>query len=1505
MAPSSVLDQKIERWRQNLLDMTFRNRLLNFRPRYAVQVVRPDAGRTFDLLVREERTLTMREMAEEESVLPAEQVQLGADEILPAFDPKGLGDSLRKVRLKARAHLQEQGVNILFMTFGLVRWYETPTSGEELLSPLVLVPVALVKEGPYQPFRVRIIDEDTVINPNLQFKLGTEYRLSLPELPEEPGPLADYVAKVREALAPMKRWSVDESVYLGLFSFAKLSMYKELVDERERLSAHPFVNALAGDQSMLPVTADPPTADTLDRTVRPADSFQVLDADSSQQEAIEMAKRGISFVLQGPPGTGKSQTIANIIAEALAADRKVMFVSEKMAALEVVKKRLDERGLGDYILEMHSRKASKVAVMDELRRSMIPLPVEPVSMDELQRLEKVRDDLNRYASALHRPRGKMERSAFQVYGLLAALADRPDLPVPVPDALTLSLADLDERLKLVRRVETMRPSIEGMDQHPWRDLRTNGWRPGDEVVIRSSLQDLRGSLAQLRERCAPLVDRSGFDGPASVQEARKLVDIMGRAAGTPFPEPSWLEDGRTERLLSDMDALQELYSRRAYDRRWLSDNYSDDVLALDVHGMSTRFDTQYRSALRSLNGDYRRELASIQRCRKGGRKLGYMDAAEDLHRLAAVDDNIKRAGAAESALRSALGQRFKGEATDWDETRSSLRWASRFLNDAGRPLTANMAALIADRGGAARELAGSVEEAKVELMNVERSLEWLDRTFAIRDSPGALRTMPLEKLDGMAADRLAKMPSILEWIEASSLDRTCREMGLGEVIDLGRRKMLPPSDVVGAYEKRFFQAWMDQAYFEDPILKDFRSDEHAQTIALFRRLDEKQMDIARRRLRNLLNARREQALRSQDQGSNELSVLLHEVAKKKRFKQIRQLFRECPNVIMALKPCLLMSPLSVSQYLDPSAVQFDLVIFDEASQVRPEDAIGSIMRARQVIVVGDNKQLPPTTFFHSDAGDEDEEAEDLESILDECSTLNIKQQMLLWHYRSRHESLIAFSNNRIYDGRLYTFPSPGREGGEWGVSYVRVPDGVYDRAGTRANTVEAKKVAELVFDHFARTPDRSLGVVAFSEAQQIAILDQLEEMRKQRPEFEKYFAEGDMEEFFVKNLENVQGDERDVMIFSVGYGRDAQGKMYQNFGPLNKAGGERRLNVAITRARKHVKLVASIGAEDIEGSPSAGARLLKDYLAYAASGGDREVLQAGQERKYAMDMDSPLEDDVYRALTAEGLGLQRWVGCSGYRIDLAVEDPDRPGSFLLGIECDGASYRSGRTARDRERTRESVLRGLGWNLHRIWSRDWITDPHGEVEKVKKLLASIKGPADAGLGAPSAPAETGPESTRAGEKESFRPALLELVRDQGPVHLDVARDLLDDHVRSPEDIDRALSANLYALTRDGTLVVKDNFIWSAQMTVPPVRLPSGREPMELDFVPLEEIGEAELYSMGEKAEMSRSEVIERTAALYRHEVLSERVTARLKLALDRLIESKKLVPRGRDMLRRAR
>ena len=457
-----------------------------------------------------------------------------------------------------------------------------------------------------------------------------------------------------------------------------------------------------------------------------------------------------------------------------------------------------------------------------------------------------------------------------------------------------------------------------------------------------------------------------------------------------------------------------------------------------------------------------------------------------------------------------------------------------------------------------------------------------------------------------------------------------------------------------------------------------------------------------------------------------------EAKKRSRHLPVRKLFKLIPNALTQFKPCLLMSPLSVSQFLDPEQHRFDVVIFDEASQICPWDAVGAIYRGSQLVVAGDSMQLPPTSFFERmvsedpDNEEEDDSTADFESILDECSSIGLSEMMLRWHYRSRHESLIAFSNHWFYGNKLVTFPSSADEMDDLGVKFEFVKDGVYNRGKSNSNDnpKEAERVADLVFQHFRERPGKTLGVVAFSQAQMTAIEDAIEKRRRQHREFDACFSDDRLEGFFVKNLENVQGDERDVLIFSVGYGRDSLGKMSTNFGPINRQGGERRLNVQVTRARRMVIVVSSIRAEDIDVKDTlpTGALMLHHYLDYAENGIsvlDRSVTYSNGEAE------SPLEADVATAIRSLGYECVHQVGCSSYRIDIGVLDPDKPGRYVLGVECDGAMYHSARSARDRDRLRQSVLEDLGWRIHRIWSPDWVSRRDTELLKLQEAIQAAR------------------------------------------------------------------------------------------------------------------------------------------------------------------------------------
>ncbi|MCB9564858.1 MAG: hypothetical protein H6708_31105 [Kofleriaceae bacterium] len=579
--------------------------------------------------------------------------------------------------------------------------------------------------------------------------------------------------------------------------------------------------------------------------------------------------------------------------------------------------------------------------------------------------------------------------------------------------------------------------------------------------------------------------------------------------------------------------------------------------------------------------------------------------------------------------------------------------------------------------------------------------------------------------------------ALRDWAAYVRARRDADGLGLTAAVAACERGEVVPAALAEAWERAVLLAWTDARVAAEPALRDFHGSSHHARVAELADLDRAWLAVARSRTVTCLAERVPRVAPGADAGTaegGEVGVLLHELKKQRRHKPLRALFARMPNLLGRLKPCLMMSPLSVAQYLDPSLPRFDVVVFDEASQIPTADAIGALARGNAAVVVGDSRQLPPTRFFEIDAAaraerapdgggagdDDDEPYEELESILDECVAARLPELRLGWHYRSRHEDLIAFSNRHYYDDRLDVFPAAAARVPGLGVAWRKV-DGVYDRGGTRQNRIEAEAVvAEIV----ARLTDpaqaeRSLGVVTFSRAQQTLIEDLLDDARRATPALERFFGDDVAEPVLVKNLETIQGDERDVVLFSIGYGPDAAGKLTMNFGPLGKDGGERRLNVAITRAREQLVVFSSIEPDAIAADAAApGVRHLGELLGFVRDGGGAA---AAADRAPS----SAIVASIAAALTARGWSVQPSVGCAGYRIDLAVVDPDDSGRYVLGIECDGAAYAAAPVARDRDRLRGQVLAGLGWRLHRIWALDWWLDPDKEAQRMHSaVIAAI-------------------------------------------------------------------------------------------------------------------------------------------------------------------------------------
>jgi very-short-patch-repair endonuclease len=681
-----------------------------------------------------------------------------------------------------------------------------------------------------------------------------------------------------------------------------------------------------------------------------------------------------------------------------------------------------------------------------------------------------------------------------------------------------------------------------------------------------------------------------------------------------------------------------------------------------------------------------------------------------------------------SQLQSNFELLFEGMNTDWGYVVSSLNYASKF-NDLCKTYSLSNEYIngVCNDKNIAAWASKYHNELSIQHTDIKSDFKWFSNLF---DNGEEFNNTSIYTMSDRTEKCLNNLTLLEEWIDFRSVRQQCREEGLSEFVEKVEQMGMYPDVIIDTFFKRFYRMWLDVMIPRYPAVYAFRSRSHQAIINEFNLHDVEQLKIARLRILERLIERLPNT-NIATSSVDEVGILKRELTKQRKIMPLRRLFKAIPNLLTALKPCLMMSPLSVSLFLLADGYNFDTVIFDEASQVCTEDAIGAIMRGKQVIIAGDSKQLPPTSFFATSFsdGDFDVDADDDEfddtgaydSILEEAVNA-IPERTLKWHYRSRHEHLIAFSNAKIYNHELITFPSNIDRIPDNGVEYVFVENGVYDRGGKKNNLNEAKRVAGLVFEHIRKYPDRSLGVVTFSEAQQQAVDSAISQLRQQNGQYESFFTEDSDHAFFVKNLENVQGDERDTIIFSIGYAKDQNGVMYMNFGPLIRNGGHRRLNVAITRAKYNIKLVGSIHPTDIkiENTNSEGLKMLRQYIEFAINGAS--VIQNELHFNNTVDVDSPFEEAVYDFLIKNGYNVTTQVGCSGYRIDMAVKHPTLSGIFVLGIECDGATYHSARTARERDRLRQTVLEDIGWKIYRIWSTDWIKDPKTEGNK---LLDAVK------------------------------------------------------------------------------------------------------------------------------------------------------------------------------------
>lgn len=1609
------LSNRIETWKKLLLDFGKRNRLINLKEgkSSSVRITAPSYDILFDFIAVREKVLRFPYASKTHIDNDGEETY---DLVIKGDieTSKSIGDlqkTLKVLRYRANTSIEEQGINTLFLTFGLLKWKEREDSEQILSSPIVLVPVKLIIEALMSPYKLAPHEDEIIVNPTLLHKLDNDFGVKLPEFDGLQDDIIDYLDNI-ERIISTNGWKIERYVYLTNLSFLKINMYKDLERNEEKLNSNPVIAAIAGEHEPIQVS-EVLDGFNHDKDVHPIDTFQVVDADSSQQDAILLSKRGISFVLQGPPGTGKSQTITNIISEAIADGRKVLFVSEKMAALQVVYNRLVNVGLGDFCFTLHSHKANKKEILRELANSISidRKKVTDEALLQLYNLERKRTQLNEYQQELHTPCSALNKSIFEINGRLSKLSSIPDVIFGIDDVDKITIQELDARVDLIRELsKTIGKLGEDYGSNVWRNSKvkflSNELRHDIDSKI-SILLPLLTEAERIFEECRIKLDISidkSVDGLAS------LIKVLTVAKDSPLIPVQWILDTNITQLLDDADRyktlsehieraqneLQDVYDGPFFDYdgkqsklqlveltgkllekvkygsacelaenapricvylsklvkrintiyskaldianaigdirpdcfaqlkklyslseivlasadivpvdKWFEVNSLRDlqqslaecrlfheelaterqallqicdkeIFTQDFYPMLQRFRSDYVSLFRVLKGSYREDMRTLKHYLSNGGSLTYNGALELLNSLKNVADKTKEMELKRDQYFTDYGQYYNGLDTRWDILQEALNSFERVVStvvffptklrnlykNRSLPIdaieifnsqcelysldslqdeinkllriligdntsceqiiddcnnivslleefvsqynslqklhrdTPNYNILLADLDKLAFIQTGRSQlieqrESLSEIYDIyytNEDTDWcklidalqfaklfkeivtdyglsdnfIHKVCSNRESVAFCQTElamlkpiveainePLQwymsLFDGSEPfraysfialiDRLVacknKKYLLEEWVDYCENKRKCEDIGLLSYIEEIEIKNINPDQLADAYLKRFYRLWLDAMLPHFPAVLNFRGRIQEQTISEFCELDKAQFKIAQARVRERAVSKIPD-FNAITSTRDEIGILKRELNKQRKLMPLRKLFMEIPNLITSLRPCFMMSPLSVSVFLEAQSYDFDLVIFDEASQVHTEDAIGAIMRGKQVIIVGDTKQLPPTNFFsasiNNDDFDTDEnddteinDAGSYESILEEAITV-LPERSLRWHYRSRHEHLIAFSNIKVYQGSLITFPASIENAPDCGVEYIHVSDGIYDRSGKRNNVIEAQKVADLVFEHLRKYPNRSLGVVTFSEPQQNAIDAAIRQKRYQNAEFEHYFVEDKDEPFFIKNLENVQGDERDTIIFSIGYAKDSRGIMHMNFGPLSRDGGYRRLNVAITRAKYNIKLVGSIEPTDIdvEKTSAEGVKLLRSYIEFAQNG----ISAIDKELTFSSEIsfDSPFEESVFDFLQSKGYNVTTQVGCSGFRIDMAVKHPMYSGRFVIGIECDGATYHSSRTARERDRLRQTVLEEMGWTIYRIWSTDWIKDQRTQEQK---LVAAVE------------------------------------------------------------------------------------------------------------------------------------------------------------------------------------
>lgn len=1515
-------------WERKLLDINLKNSLLNFRPSASnIQFMTSSlsaledhiaGGEDFKIMpAPQDVSFAMSDSRifeienEVDMITAIADAEFQKKRLRTFISPSELEKILKKLHRQAKVSLEENGANTLYLALGLLRWFETDRSDRPRYAPLVLIPVDIIRKIQDKSYALRVRDEETQMNITLIEMLRQNFEISitgLSPLPmDESGVDLPLVFNtIRSGVMAKKRWDIVETAFLGQFSFSHFIMWNDIRSRSEELARNKTVaSIISGKLEWSPQNIELTPAE-LDAALSPADMAIPMSVDSSQLAAVHLAAKGESFVLHGPPGTGKSQTITNMIANALYNGKSVLFVAEKMAALSVVQKRLASIGLDPFCLELHSNKSQKKAVLGQLEQALAAGRIKAPEEYErtAQQLHALRKELNSTMQEIHRVRsiGFSLYDAVVNYDRCSQYKDA--MSIPVETAANMDPYRYEQCMDTLKNTAALGRECGGYAASPLR----NYHRQDYSLEIRSSFEktakEFTALLSGVKAHFEALLTHIGCGYNGSCQAYGAAIRLLSAAAGSDyFPEA--VSGDLILRRKNEVDTL--LADGRDYVQQTaaLSANFENSIFTIDPAEARLQWKrNEQKWFLPKALGKRRlvKELALHGKTPSAVTAENYPQICEQLENYAQLRSRIQ---SADAALTSIFGASWKAEQSDFAQLEAALTHSLQMkpqlelLSRNGAEYAAMLQKLAGDstfRSTVQSMLAGFESER----IRLDEVLHTLTDTYCIDLSQAMTAPCWFDAADTEARGWLSGIELLRERSSLEKLLAELRSLGVPEAADAFVSGNVDESGLCDAFVCAVSRSVISHVFASCDTLAQFQSTQFDAKLEKYREITERFRQLTIQELAARLSARIPDTSAGTGAGSSELSLLQKAIRSGGRMLPIRKLFDSIPNLLRRICPCMLMSPLSVAQYIDPSFPKFDLVIFDEASQLPTSEAVGAIARGENVIVVGDPKQLPPTSFFASNQVDEENyDKEDLESVLDDCLALAMPQKHLLWHYRSRHESLIAFSNAKFYGNHLLTFPSPADIVSE--VKWINV-EGFYDKGKTKQNRAEAEAVvAEIVRrlnDPVLRR--QSIGVVTFSLVQQNLIDDLLAEEYLRQPQLEQYANEM-YEPIFIKNLENVQGDERDVILFSIGYGPDQEGKVSMNFGPVNRDGGWRRLNVAVSRARRQMMVFSVIRPEqiDLSRTRSDGVAQLKAFLEYAAKGRSALAVNPAERTEFSEQFALAAAD----ALRKEGFDVRCGIGCSGYKIDIGIVNPEKPSEYLLAVMCDSKGNAKNTTSRDRNILQPDVLRGLGWNVCSIHVLDWLDNKQRVIERIRaEMEQALERWRSAPEEALPQPVKAQPvqfekqEPLETVQQEIYTPCQLSVMGTPEQFYAPAARTKIAGCIRKIVEAEapvsrRAVEKKILAawgISRSGSRVSQvfedalqltdirrtrsnqKEFFWKKEqdpVAYSSCRIPGSDEKRSLEDICAEELCEGVLTILRTQIAMQRSDLIRETAKLF--------------------------------------